>query len=395
MMQRKIIALAIAGLASGAALAQADVTIYGVVDLGQAWVKSSGGFNAKTGQKAPDQQTVGRLDSNSSHLGFRGSEDLGDGNKAFFRFETGFAGDVGGWGAGRDTYVGLSGNWGTVLGGVLTHPLRVMGSVKAEITPGGTGLGTLSSIVGSIHGIHTGADDRASNLIAYTTPKFGGATGTVVYINGESRGADSKGNNANARAWQMALQYDEGPLYAGIGYHKSYDTRNPDRALGAVVPMNGMDTRIWRAAAVYTAPFGTKFLALYDNTKITDFDLAFADHGPGSANLARTAWAIGALHPFGNNALGLQYGRSGNTSVSGKPDFNDKANMWTALYTYSFSKRTMLAGRYSRLANGRDGNVNFYLGTVTNNGVNTGSGKDNTYNGATFSGFEIALRHNF
>ncbi|MCL2524947.1 MAG: porin, partial [Betaproteobacteria bacterium] len=38
-MQKKIIALAIAGLASGAVMAQSNVTIYGVADLGQAWVK--------------------------------------------------------------------------------------------------------------------------------------------------------------------------------------------------------------------------------------------------------------------------------------------------------------------------------------------------------------------
>ena len=41
-MQKKIIALAVAALASSAAFAQTNVTVYGVVDLGQSYVQSTG-----------------------------------------------------------------------------------------------------------------------------------------------------------------------------------------------------------------------------------------------------------------------------------------------------------------------------------------------------------------
>jgi predicted porin len=54
-MQKKVIALAVAALASSAAFAQTNVTIYGVVDVGQAFVKSSGAANGD------NQATVGRL----------------------------------------------------------------------------------------------------------------------------------------------------------------------------------------------------------------------------------------------------------------------------------------------------------------------------------------------
>lgn len=67
-MQKKIIALAVAGLMSGAAFAQSNVTVYGVVDLGQAWVKTDGAVAANK-----DQDSVGRLDNNSSHIGFKGT----------------------------------------------------------------------------------------------------------------------------------------------------------------------------------------------------------------------------------------------------------------------------------------------------------------------------------
>ena len=39
-MQKKLIALAVAGLVSGAAFAQTNVTVYGVVDVGYQYNKS-------------------------------------------------------------------------------------------------------------------------------------------------------------------------------------------------------------------------------------------------------------------------------------------------------------------------------------------------------------------
>src|SRR5574343_769927 len=143
LMQKKIIALAVAALASSAAFAQTNVTVYGVVDMGQAFVKSSGSDVANT-----NQGTVGRLDSNSSYLGFKGVEDLGNGLKAVFQYETGFSTDTGGaLAGGRDSFVGLTGGFGTVVAGNLTHPLRAMG-VKVELAPGATGIGTTMSVTG-------------------------------------------------------------------------------------------------------------------------------------------------------------------------------------------------------------------------------------------------------
>src|SRR5574343_1416151 len=83
-MQKKIIALAVAGL-STAAFAQTNVTIYGVADV-------SGQGTTITGAKAPaSPQTDGstfNLQSNSSLIGFKGTEDLGNGVKALFQAET-------------------------------------------------------------------------------------------------------------------------------------------------------------------------------------------------------------------------------------------------------------------------------------------------------------------
>jgi predicted porin len=61
-MQKKIIALAVASLASGAALAQTNVTIYGIADAG--YVYSSGGDSVSS--STPTMATTTRPSAASS-----------------------------------------------------------------------------------------------------------------------------------------------------------------------------------------------------------------------------------------------------------------------------------------------------------------------------------------
>ena len=385
-MQKKIIALAIAGLASTAAFAQTNVTVYGVVDLGQAWVKSSGGSVVNS-----DQKTVGRLDNNSSYIGFKGTEDLGNGLKALFQLETGYNSDNGGgWGGGRDTFVGLTGGFGTLVMGNLTHPLRAMGA-KVEVLPGAAGFGTMASATGTINHpalgeVKTGADDRASNAIAYVSPNFSGLTATVAYVNGERRRSSDQNNPAtvtdqaeNGKQYQAALQYANGPLWVAGGYHKTIDLAASTLVGGAALG-GGVDARVWRLAATYDFPTNTKLTALYDNTRVD---------GPNSvptADAKRSAWSVGVAQGFGANTVGLEYGRRGQTNVNGN-DPKDAAKIWTASYGYTLSKRTMVHARYSKLSNERQGQAAFYNNPVNNN-LSGSAGSD-------FTGYMVGLRHSF
>lgn len=387
-MQKKIIALAIAGLASTAAFAQTNVTVYGVVDLGQALVKSTGGSNNS------EQPIVSRLDNNSSYVGFKGVEDLGNGLKALFQLESGYnsdSGDSSGWGASRDTYVGLTGGFGTVVAGKLTHPLRAFGS-KVELTPGAAGFGTMASVTGTIMGIKTGADDRASNAVAYVSPNFGGFTGTVAYVNGETRtGQDAVGTNqggTNARQYQIAGQYENGPLFVGAGYHlaKSFNLTSLSALGGPNVAFNenGQDATVARLVAVYTLPTKTKLTGLYDYTQVKTGDVG--EVVLGTDKIKRHAWSIGVAQPFGKNTVGLEYGRSHN--VKGDETVNDSGSqIYSAIYTYDLSKRTSLHARASYLNNGSNINNAFYLNKV-DNGVTQAAGND-------YTGYMVGLRHTF
>ena len=110
-MQKKIIALAVAGLVSGVAFAQTNVTVYGVVDQGFAYSSSNAfgnGTNKFSGLKD------GGL--SGSRFGFKGEEALGNGLKAIFTMEYGKDSDSDSSVANffvRQAFVGLSNNYGT------------------------------------------------------------------------------------------------------------------------------------------------------------------------------------------------------------------------------------------------------------------------------------------
>ena len=131
-MNKKLVAVAIAGLLA-APLAQAqtaNVTLYGRLNLDFEFVNGKY-INPYPGIVQPASCTVGhnagsingcnvtnpwqfRVSSNSSRFGLRGTESLGGGLNAIFQIENSVSPDNGsGTLAGRDSFVGLQGNWGT------------------------------------------------------------------------------------------------------------------------------------------------------------------------------------------------------------------------------------------------------------------------------------------
>jgi len=411
-MQKKLIALAIAGLATAPAFAQTNVTIYGVADLTQEYVDGKGAQDiGPISGSSLDIQGRSRLTSNSSLLGFRGTEDLGNGLKAIFQFETGISADTG-MGttfSARDTFVGLTSGWGTLVGGNLTHPLRNMGA-KVSMSPGATGIGFTAATYGTVLGLKTGTDDRAANAVAYVTPALmGGLTFTAAYVNGESkRNSDTvtstnntltttPGTAISSYQWQFGAQYESGPLYLGAAYHQA----NDPQILGQVASVAGVTAsaadigsfsdklKVWRLAGTYKFGFGMKIAGLWDNQKY-EFDSASQTLGSlGSGDIQRDAWQLGLSQDFGAHTIYGEYSQANKADVSGDNDLGDtKIKQYTIGYNYNLSKRTMLKAYYTEIRQGENSAADFYLTPV-------GSTTQSLAAGADPKGFGVGLRHVF
>jgi hypothetical protein len=96
------------------ALAQSQVSIYGIIDTG---VVCTNHANA-AGNSVLKMPSL--TSSFPSRLGFKGTEDLGGGLQAMFVLESGFSVDTGAMGQGnrlfgRQSYVGLKDSWGSLM----------------------------------------------------------------------------------------------------------------------------------------------------------------------------------------------------------------------------------------------------------------------------------------
>lgn len=146
-MKKSFLALAVLTAFAGVAHAQSSVTLYGIIDEG---------FNVNTnaGGKHLYNLTSGVLQG--SRFGLRGTEDLGGGLKAIFVLENGFdvnSGKLGQGGLmfGRQAYVGLSSQFGTVtLGRQYDSVVDYVGPWKLVINGAGTSLLTPATLTTSI-----------------------------------------------------------------------------------------------------------------------------------------------------------------------------------------------------------------------------------------------------
>lgn len=221
-MKKSLLALAVLA-ASGAAMAQSTVTLYGIGDVyfGSNRVDKGDG-NGKLSQTVLNSGAI-----NGSRWGLKGSEDLGNGLKANFNFESGFSMDSGlqGQGAlfGRQAWVGLSGGFGAVqLGRMSTAIFNVAGPSNAMFDSGALSpLGNIGRVNDNgnstlVNGalVATGNSLRYNNAISYTTPSMSGFAGTLQYAMGENKTATTSADSAMG----LGLSYTGGALGVQLGY---------------------------------------------------------------------------------------------------------------------------------------------------------------------------------
>jgi predicted porin len=378
---------------SSLAQAQSSVTLYGTVDAG---IESFSNHNAAKNSQTDFAGMGGEL---PTLWGFKGAEDLGGGQKAVFNLEGSYnsgtgantVGNANGNGNGngnlfgRQAYVGLGGDWGTVKLGLQVDP--AFASMKATDPRGGkqsfSGLQTWTNstinLVGNSGTINTAAVTSTTvnifdqNAISYNYNGHG-FDATVLYGLGGMAGGSSKNS-----VFSLGGTYKTGGLVIGAGtFH--------DQTNSALTTGNGTT---YTNVSEYNLGAGYSF----NSWSVKGFFLDVKPNSKGS-NLGTLGideyqtGGIGAAYKV-SNALSFDasYYQTKDQTLGGH------IRMVALGADYALSKRT---GLYALYGTSRNGGGNGF-GTSSTTPVTaslTQSGAINPY-GMTSNGLVVGLNHQF
>ena len=360
-MQKKLIALAVASLASGAAFAQTNVTMYGIADAGYVYSTGDAGFvqtpvviNGVPGVvrvSIPGTNTFSGIQSgllSGSRLGFRGEEALGNGLKAIFTLEYSLSID-GNYGVGnagslnaRQQFVGLSGaNWGTVALGRQYSP-GYQATVNND--PAGGSLFESQSFQSRDAGytITPNSAARWDNALTYTTPNWGGFSAKGIYSFGETQDAFGTYNDRNVSItdnskWGVGVNFANGPFNVDA----VYQARDNITATGIV---NSYDTQEWYVGGSFDFKM-VKLMASWQGMDTSNT----APIGTAVTNNSQL-WSIGAVIPVlaaSNVHLGYsQLLMDGKNRFGNINQFTGNSQSATLAWTTNLSKRTTFYAGY-------------------------------------------------
>lgn len=365
-MQKKIIALAIAAAASSAAFAQTNVTMYGIVDAGLAQYRASG---AATSSKLES----GLL--STSRIGFKGTEDLGNGLKALFvleyRLDVDSNNTLGGTrnaapdagGPARQQLVGLTGGFGTVAAGRLqTTAFDWQGKYE---TLTATAFDVTNQLTKNNFRFNLSNDSRANNAIAYISPSMAGVT---VAVNHSFAAEQAVATNAAASlgATLVGVYYDNGPLSLGL--------------IGEKLQGNGATEGTERTDMGFGASYDFGVAKLTGTYQTTKNQGALA---AGEIEKRDAVWSVGAQVPVSaKGKVHVLY--AGSKIQSTAADDNGKGV--SIAYTHDLSKRTTAYAGFGWMKNGDEGKQFGF-------GVAAGSSVIN--NGSSSNVVGAGLRHTF
>ena len=387
-MQKKLLAVAVAGALGAPAIALAQtstVQVFGTIYMEYARIKQGTGQVA--GAANLNRQSVDMLQTPGSEIGFKGEEKLGGGLSAWFQCAS--TADVrgqsqDGW-CSRNSAIGLKGGFGNVYIGNWDTPF------KRTISPTNVG-GNDTGVFGTANLLTAGSTTvfgnagpanfkrRQNNMIMYDSPDFGGFQVMAGYTAINNATATSTGAaNRKPRVMSLGGQYSAGPLYVSAGFERHKDflaaqqpagvfpTADPPvgATVGSAAGTREGDADGWHVGAAYTwgpVRFGGQYTRQkFDNVTA----LGAAADTRVSAYTVGVDWTIVGPHGLraaytrandvkgtpGALAVGGTQGQARPAVPAAGAANNTGARQWQVRYVYTLSKRTEFTAGYVNLRN--------------------------------------------
>jgi predicted porin len=349
LMQKKILALAVAGaLAPAAAMAQSTVEIYGRANLGiDNWrasgaVSPTGSFDSRN-----------RIFDGSSRVGFRVNEGLGGGMRAFVVIETGVSIDSGnnagqglqpntsaGFWASRDSYVGLGGGWGDVRFG--RQSIFWSNGIIAQ-----TGANYINTAADSVITGHMvpAPVTRQSNTMSYNTPTFGGFNASLSYSPSDAEAGSAfrveSDTVERGSIWGATGRFTTGAIRAQLDFAKRFNATNvKDRDI----------TGIKGGVGFAYAP-GSQISGILGRYE-ADAALVPGIGGAPTDDAKVVFWLLNWEHMMGQVQLLAQFYRANDVKVGGSEVSDSEVSAWTFGAKYFLSKRTGVYASLNLIRNG-------------------------------------------
>jgi predicted porin len=298
-MNKKLIALAVASSLAAPAAVMAETTIYGRVNM--SIVSYDDGTDSAM-----------NIASNASRIGFKGSEDLGDGLSAIYKIEQQVNLDGGsqpGWNS-RNSYGGLKGGFGQIILGQHDTPFK---DVRSKLDYFGDDVGDYRNLTrpGNQNGSGGNAwDERWKNIIMYTTPKLPADGVIKVMYSTNTNDGTASGTTANDNsAYSIGANFKAGPVGIMLAYQSQGTTGANDPTglrVGLKMQFGDLGVRaLWQSTSdngsvsgndrdVYGVGVGFKL----GGTNLIKAQYAVADDFGSSSNTGASIIAVGFEHMF-------------------------------------------------------------------------------------------------
>ena len=276
------------------------------------------------------------MSSNSSRLGVRGTESLGGGLNAIFQIESSINGDAGGGTlAGRETFVGLQGGWGTFKIGNFLAPYDDIHPIFGNVPTLTTSILSTAAVWGQgpSSKAQGGFDARLGNSVRYDSPNIAGFTGSVQVSSIDARTA--------ATAWSSSMGgfYNAGPFQAGLAYERNEKVRGAGLKDDAVSLAGALQLRHRSRRGRLRAP-GLRRGRRQPEARLLRRLGAPSNLGPGQ------------LYAFWGRGEDGKGSAADGTRVGGLVKGADTGvDQYEISYTYPLSKRTLTYVGYVRIDN--------------------------------------------
>ncbi len=213
-MKTKFLLLGATVLSAHAAVAEVD--FYGKANVSLQTVTKE--------EQGDDVQDNVELSSNASRLGVKASGDINDALKAIAQVEYEMFVDDGDKGGKsitqRNTYVGIKGDFGSVIAGIHDTPTKMIGKPVDIFS---------DLIFGDIKNVVEG-ENRRKNMVMYRSPSFSGLKVDAMFSPGEDA---IDGDNGVADAISASVSYELDALSLAASYDSALDDQDTLRLVAA------------------------------------------------------------------------------------------------------------------------------------------------------------------